>query len=176
MGLDSDRFFGDQHSPFICAVCLDVVEDAIVTPCDHLFCGACFTPGRCPTCRSNVTSKQTKPMGRVLRTIYEGLKLKCSFVNCDQEVTVANCKSHEESCPRKFNLCPTCGYNDVSPDHDCIRCLKDKIAALELQLADTSGTGCGCQQVDKGKTYMRTNKHNGRNSMRRHGNVFVSKQ
>lgn len=132
MGIEVERFIGDHHNPFICPVCLDVEDDPVVTPCDHLFCKICFTPGRCPTCRRNV--RQTEPMSRILTEDYESLKLKCPFQRCNQELIIGNFRSHGQSCPFRSNECPTCGYK-MEEGHNS---LKEKIAALELQVGQMS--------------------------------------
>ena len=45
---------------FECAICFELMKDAMVTSCGHSFCAACTAancaPGSsCPTCRNNIT-------------------------------------------------------------------------------------------------------------------------
>ena len=140
MGIDVDRFSGDAHEPFLCAVCLDVVDDPIMTPCDHFFCKACFNRGRCPSCRETV--QQVKPLNRVLKQIYDSLKLKCSERGCKEVLNVSNYKPHDKSCPKRFFDCSKCGCKlalsnlVTSRNHDCIEYLKDKLMATKLECED----------------------------------------
>lgn len=88
MGIDVNGFISDTHEPFICAICLHVIDDPINTPCDNLFCKSCFKRGQCSTCRRIFL--QVKPMNRVLKQIYESLKLKCQATDYDEQLTVTN--------------------------------------------------------------------------------------
>lgn len=97
MGIDDTRFVDEIHKQFECPVCLQVIEDPILTPCDHHFCRNCFQSDRCYVCRTHV--KEIKPLNRISRKIYESLRLKCSFEGCNQEITLVNMKTHESSCP-----------------------------------------------------------------------------
>lgn len=132
MGIEVERFSGDFHQQFICSVCLDVVEDPVITPCDHLFCKSCFTSGCCPECRQSV--QQTKPMNRILRNVYESLKIKCLSNDCHEEILVSNYKNHDKTCAKAYKGCQTCGCS--SPDHDCIEFLSQRVFALQLQLEE----------------------------------------
>ena len=155
MGIDVNRFIGDTHEPFICAICLDVIDEPINTPCDHLFCKSCFKHGRCSTCREMV--QQVKPMNRVLKQIYESLKLKFQATDCDEQLTVTNYKSHDGSCPKLFLVCPkffllcpklflvcpNCDFKtnliDGVPknNHECVQYLKDRLSATEVKRSST---------------------------------------
>lgn len=143
MGIDIERFNGDAHEPFLCAVCLDVVDDPIMTPCDHLFCKACFSPrsirGRCPSCREKV--EQVKQLNRILKQVYDSLKLKCSESGCKEVLNVSNYKSHDKSCPKRFFDCAKCGCKinlDSSRNHDCIEYLKHQLMATKEKIVTVS--------------------------------------
>ena len=141
MGIDANRFIGDSHHPFLCSVCLDVIKDPISTLCEHLFCKSCLvTPGRCPTCRQNVS--ETRPLSRVLKQIYESLRMKCLSTECQEQVQIWNYEKHDQACSKLFCECQTCGCRirslngRPSSDHDCINYLKDKLVSLELELEE----------------------------------------
>ena len=44
MGWNIDRFIAKESivDEFICAICTDVVENPVQTPCQHLFCNECI--------------------------------------------------------------------------------------------------------------------------------------
>lgn len=128
MGIDSRRFTGDQYESFKCPVCLDVLEDPVtIDPCDHVFCKSCLVVGTCPLCRVTVT--RTKPINRILKEVYEKLPLKCSFDDCNQQVTVGNYITHESECRRGKS--PTCGFLEL--DSNGVQYLIDRNLALEME-------------------------------------------
>jgi len=52
---------------FVCPLCLDLLRDAVATPCRHLFCRACIGRARgsghnsCPLCRCDISSFDPAP-------------------------------------------------------------------------------------------------------------------
>ncbi len=49
-----------------CSICLDIVSQAVITPCEHLFCRECIVvslgsdTGACPTCCASVNIAQVR--------------------------------------------------------------------------------------------------------------------
>ena len=139
MGIDIARFIGHHHETFTCQICLDVVEDPIMTPCEHMFCKDCFRPGKCPSCRQE--ANDAKPINRVLKQVYHSLEMKCLSQDCSEIITVETYKSHDESCPKRFFQCSDCDFQAASPsgqpvsDHKCIRYLCDQMASMQKELS-----------------------------------------
>jgi len=57
MGFSVAWFIETPDEEWICAICRDVFEDPVCTPCGHSFCTACLdrslaNDDRCPTCRT----------------------------------------------------------------------------------------------------------------------------
>ena len=133
MGIDVNRFTGDNHEQFQCAVCLDIVEEPVETPCEHLFCKSCLkttdagaTKYKCPTCRKEFN--HAKSVNRNLKAIYDSLKLRCTSSECKEQFTISNYKSHDETCQKRFFKCSSCITNqplDTMNKSHCEPCIKD---------------------------------------------------
>ena len=58
MGISRNRFTDRIHEQFVCAICLDVSVDPVVTnDCDHIFCTECTQDAKtskCPSCRKEL--------------------------------------------------------------------------------------------------------------------------
>jgi len=74
----------DVPAEFICPLCLDLLQDAVATPCCHLFCRPCIDRSRssghnkCPLCRSEISSfdpAKAMPDETVTRLIAEVVPL-----------------------------------------------------------------------------------------------------
>jgi len=57
MGFPAALFVETPDDEWICAICQDVLEDPVCTPCGHSFCSACLAEWltdneQCPTCRT----------------------------------------------------------------------------------------------------------------------------
>ena len=65
----------EEVEEFKCPICLNVVDEPVLTSCGHLFCANCIKgiPDKCPTCRGNFT---TTPDGFVARKI-GGISVQC---------------------------------------------------------------------------------------------------
>ena len=148
MGIDVARFVGEFFESFFCPICLDVVEDPVMTTnCEHLFCKPCFESvarssiAQCLTCREPTSKHGSKPLNHVLKSIYGSLKMRCKDLTCDEKVTTSNYKMHDETCPRLNFSCNSCGYNvkkvigGDKVEHSCIEFLKGRIKQLESDFA-----------------------------------------
>jgi len=60
---EEEAFNADEEE---CAICLELIEEPLQTPCRHLFCGDCIRPmletagEKCPICRKKVKVAQLK--------------------------------------------------------------------------------------------------------------------
>ncbi|CEM14029.1 unnamed protein product [Vitrella brassicaformis CCMP3155] len=85
MGLDEHLFdsAASKHGlhvlkQFQCSVCLDVVEEPVITRCSHLFCKSCLKGDKCPTCRSEPADvSDLREASPALYRILGGLSLRC---------------------------------------------------------------------------------------------------
>ena len=141
------RFVGEFFESFLCPICLDVVQDPVMTAtCEHLFCKSCFESivkgsiAQCPTCREPASRHGSKPLNHVLRSIYWSLKMRCKDPTCDEKLTPSNFQLHDQTCPKVNFNCESCGYNvkkaigEDEVGHNCIEFLKGKIKLLESEL------------------------------------------
>lgn len=77
---------GDEDLEFRCAVCHEIALSPVITPCEHLFCAACFgqwlpARGTCPTCRGAVSLGDLRELTAAAfperRAGYNGLAVCC---------------------------------------------------------------------------------------------------
>ena len=85
MGWNIDRFTEKDKimDDLMCSVCTDVVQNAVQTPCQHLFCDECIkrwlNEGRriCPVDRQPLTLKDLKPLDRFKKQFLDKFIVKC---------------------------------------------------------------------------------------------------
>lgn len=136
MGIPSCRFVSDQHEQFICAICLDVSDNPVVTKeCEHIFCASCINSTeliRCPACNQELesaagNSEATRVISGLLRRVYYNMKLRCLNPTCDTVLLISDYENHDASCPITFDICNDCEFKQRrSPDnnHSCVKVLK----------------------------------------------------
>ena len=84
MGLSTDRVIGNDVDEMVCGICTDVVQDAVITPCQHLFCKPCINQwiregqSVCPIDRTTTTSQSLKPLDRFRARSLNALLVKCT--------------------------------------------------------------------------------------------------
>jgi len=70
---------------FVCAICLNIVEEPVQTACSHIFCRACLSPCTlCPSCREPVDSNQVKGLGecnKPMMRLMQDIKVHCPYQN-----------------------------------------------------------------------------------------------
>ena len=98
-----------DESLLTCAICLDIVEDAVETSCCHqLFCESCVKGIQdCPLCRKNLVTS----VNHVIRRMVGTLKKPCDY--CQSMFQRANLSSHIDVCSKKPVSCLVngCDYN-----------------------------------------------------------------
>jgi len=85
MGWNIDRFIAKESivDEFICAICTDVVENPVQTPCQHLFCNECIrrwiNEGHrtCPEDRQALTANVLKTPNRLTNQFLNKLIVRC---------------------------------------------------------------------------------------------------
>lgn len=90
-----------------CPICLDMIENAMETPCCHnIFCEGCIVQtDTCPICTSHYLGRDLLPNIPMRRLINE-LVIKCYNEDCEVECTKANMDKHLESCMYSKVSCP----------------------------------------------------------------------
>jgi hypothetical protein len=145
MGHPVEIFTSLPSGSFICAVCTDVLEDAVAyKECGHTFCDgcatACLSSEKCPTCRVKVTGSNPN---FIVREVIGSMEVRCPHVyeagvdnqsskrargNEGEAVLVSSAdkcgwtgkyidlQSHDEVCDFKIVACTIDGCN-----HECRR-------------------------------------------------------
>ena len=112
MGWNIDRFIENERimNDLVCSICTDVVQDAVQTPCQHVFCRDCIKQwldgGKriCPVDRQKLTSPDLKPLDRFKKQFLDKLIVKCI--------------NHTEGCRLMAR------YEDMAQliEHECNKC------------------------------------------------------
>ena len=97
----------DIPADLICAICMGLPPEPVLTPCEHLFCREClqqalFRQRLCPVDRTEVLADQVKHLrdGSLLHRIWGGIPVKCAqhASGCAWTGPIADYQSHAESC------------------------------------------------------------------------------
>ncbi|RWS04679.1 hypothetical protein B4U79_18353 [Dinothrombium tinctorium] len=116
MGFDIERFVDlnkDDHKCLICAICTDVVQNAVYTECEHMFCGDCLREWiaksefcRCPICNEVIDAEHLNPIPRIARNLLNDLRIKCDFEKkgCDAIVKLEDLMQHVKQCKFRNHL------------------------------------------------------------------------
>ena len=95
-----------------CPICSDVLQNPVVTPCQHLFCEhdllqwfvrAPDDQGdkpsqRCPQCNTVCAPDSIQPAGRIINNILGDLERRCAHPDCNWKGTADNYERHCKSC------------------------------------------------------------------------------
>ncbi|OTF82872.1 E3 ubiquitin-protein ligase NRDP1-like protein [Euroglyphus maynei] len=151
MGFDTDRFEDLEISEeLICSICTGVLEDAMTTHCDHLFCNKCINDWlrdhhTCPIDRCPLRSCMLKRAPRAIRNLINRLKIYCPYRNdgCKQSVRLEQYDQHQLECPFNPDSMVKCKLycqrlmkrRDLNK-HDCIKELAQMIQFQRQQLFD----------------------------------------
>ena len=93
-------------SDFQCAICLNIVDRPIMTPCRKLLCTECISEKirtsldvTCPSCTDThtITSTSFTPASEVVLKVIEGLLLHCDQPSCTVVLELKNLKQHVNS-------------------------------------------------------------------------------
>ncbi|KAI2799124.1 E3 ubiquitin-protein ligase NRDP1 [Blomia tropicalis] len=106
MGFDTEQFDDEINEEFICTICAGVLEDPLITHCDHLFCFKCIhdwlrANRTCPIDRLNLRKCMLKPAPRSIRNIINRLPIQCDFQpdGCPQRIPLEQYRAHLKQCP-----------------------------------------------------------------------------
>ena len=91
---------------FKCAICLQLVNQPVLTSCGHFFCVKCIKSQQtCPTCRKRFTTTRDQRSERLLKAF----KVKCpiSEKGCAWEGDLEDTEEHmNKNCPHQQVSCP----------------------------------------------------------------------
>lgn len=115
MGYDSSRFTAEISEELLCSICSEVLEEAITTDCEHLFCRKCITDWlsvnrTCPIDRLYITGRNIRAAPRVIRNLLGKLEIRCDYVSdgCQAIVALESLQKHVNDCfynPKKRIVC-----------------------------------------------------------------------
>ena len=126
---------------FHCAICTEVMADAVTLPCGHEFCDGCIAqhrgmPGErnCPICRQPIPSTYTSIPAYKTRSLIKGLRVRCRFSSpqgCPFEDALQRIEAHEAACPLRVEPCALCCKPEAlasMQDHMASRCERRLVA------------------------------------------------
>lgn len=128
MGIEKNRFTFSNVENFLCGICKDVaIDPVLINDCEHYLCRVCYPAHieTCPTCGSKCVG--CHEIGLALKRVYLNIKLKCSYVSCEDTLTIENYAIHERICPKGVYQCQnSCGFkihvtlSEEIRQHNCI--------------------------------------------------------
>lgn len=105
MGWDTNRFPEDPDPDLLCCICQGVLEDAVVSPCEHVFCSVCIKEWlkesrTCPNCRRNMNGKHLKQVIPLIKNLISRLKIFCDYKEkgCEEITTIDGLQQHLRQC------------------------------------------------------------------------------
>ena len=105
MGWDTSRFPEDPDPELLCCICQGVLEDAVVSPCEHVFCSICVKEwlkesGTCPNCRRRINEQNLRQVIPLVKNLINKLKIFCDYKEkgCDEITTIDGLQQHLKRC------------------------------------------------------------------------------
>ncbi|XP_076448162.1 uncharacterized protein LOC143284905 [Babylonia areolata] len=107
------KFNPKPNSELLCAICLNVLHEARMCPCHHIFCELCIrrwleSNPTCPTCRSPSTLHLLRAAPPLVLNVLNSLTMDCDYkeAGCDKSIAKENFPSHIENCDFRPVSCP----------------------------------------------------------------------
>ena len=149
-GFDRKRFtdLSERESKHLgCGICLNILNDAIKSGCEHSFCKNCVqqliennpsTCPQCPECRQPFNRKREQSdynfviianyvfkRNLLANNFVNELKVKCDYEpnGCPLIVEFGLLSTHTRQC--LYKLCKSCDLILGSKDHNCVEALKN---------------------------------------------------
>eukprot|EP00743_Colponemidia_sp_Colp-15_P006896 GILK01007443.1.p1 GENE.GILK01007443.1~~GILK01007443.1.p1 ORF type:complete len:342 (-),score=11.95 GILK01007443.1:410-1435(-) len=152
MGLPEDLVVGDSEQ-WLCPICHDVVEDAVETPCEHLFCRSCIVSlprSDCPVCRQSFHLAHIKAPHRIIREHLSRLRMRCALhaMGCETLLPLsqmaidqhaAECPFVEVKCEQATpwgEQCPARMKRSDAPNHLSTECLYYNVGCSNIGCED----------------------------------------
>ncbi|XP_057306330.1 E3 ubiquitin-protein ligase NRDP1-like [Hydractinia symbiolongicarpus] len=102
-----------DESSFICAICLEIADEAVETNCcHHLFCERCLNgmlERPCPHCRKNLKVE----VAHFARRIIGNMMVECKHSGCELKISRSELEQHQSKCEHRLYTCPskTCVFS-----------------------------------------------------------------
>lgn len=154
MGIDKNRFTLSNVENFLCGICKDVaIDPVLINICEHYLCRVCVPTHieTCPTCGSRFTG--CHEIGLALKRVYLKIKLRCSYISCQETLTIENYALHERICPKGVYHCVhSCGFKvhvtleDEIRQHSCISYLIRETERLNNKIIQLETVNSGLQK------------------------------
>ncbi|CAG2119053.1 unnamed protein product [Medioppia subpectinata] len=150
MGYDCSRFTDEISEELLCSICSEVLEEALTTDCEHLFCRQCITEWlsvnrTCPIDRLYITARNLKAAPRVVRNLLGKLDIRCDFApdGCQTVVALEALEKHVNDCyynPKK-RLCCQKGCDkwmtrEELKTHNCWNDIRKDMLRQEREIVD----------------------------------------
>ncbi|KAG4073914.1 hypothetical protein HA402_014119 [Bradysia odoriphaga] len=157
MGYEVTRFIGEIDDEFLCTICTMVLEEAIQSPCEHVFCKECImawlaADRSCPVDRGALQVVDLKPAPRFFRNLLVKFMIKCDFEQkgCDNVVQLEHLQTHVINCalnPYSEVICDKgCNlkmYRHEYETDNCLTHLSSRLIQKDLEITRLSAlTSC----------------------------------
>ncbi|XP_033102581.1 dentin sialophosphoprotein-like [Anneissia japonica] len=160
-----DRFVNAPDPDLVCCVCYCVLDDALESPCQHVYCKVCIytwldNRKSCPNCRRRLRSTRLKPVLPIVRNMINRLQIRCENVEngCTHVMQLEAYNSHVEMCDYRFVNCTNNECNEKvlyknleEHKHQCLHRLTkcEKGCDLLLPLGKLTGHNCLSELKEK---------------------------
>jgi len=144
MGIDTALAIEELDTDFICAICHDIVQNPVITTCEHYFCDSCIRPwiqanSTCPIERDSAEEAGLSRPQRYYRNKLAEVRLRCPFSGT--ETTYEAFERHKMNCPENPDAWMECNFCHVkhmineedNHQQSCLPFLRDKIAKNEVE-------------------------------------------
>ena len=101
MGWDVERFPENPDPELLCCICQGVLKDALVSPCEHVFCSVCVKKWlkekpQCPNCRFQMSERDLKEVIPLVKNLISKLQIFCDHKErgCTEITTIEELQQH----------------------------------------------------------------------------------
>ena len=114
MGFDLEKVLGDEnhYGEFVCPICAQLAEEAVLTPCSHVFCAKCLSRWRevqmreregppadpsCPSCNCALPEGSVRPLREASplgARILGRVRCRCPLAGCLWEGDYGGLQAH----------------------------------------------------------------------------------
>ena len=95
------------HENFVCSVCFGIVDNPLITSCNHTGCKTCMEKwtasfASCPECQEVLRWRDLRECDSLFKGLVQDLPMKCHNQNCREELTVKTFQEHISICTVEF--------------------------------------------------------------------------
>jgi hypothetical protein len=110
--IDVSQFETPPDPELICSICQCVLNNAVESPCHHVFCKICIETWlqqnkNCPICRHKLIKRQLKPILPIVQNMLNNLQVFCEHRSngCPKKLTLEMYDKHVSECDFKLMNC-----------------------------------------------------------------------